>query len=190
MAFPVFLDTCALFGQCLCDALLSIAEQGAFTPYWSARVLAAVERCVVEAGHAKPEAIRARVRAMNRAFPTAEVTGFEHLIPAMTNNAGDHHVLAACVASPAQTLITFNIKDFPADSLAPYEIEVVHPDDFLLDQLDLHPELVMQGITGMLRRNALPPRDVVTLADYLTRCDVPKFAQALLDLPQRIPTPD
>lgn len=190
MAFPVFLDTCSLFGQSLCDALLSIAEQGAFTPYWSARVLAAVERCVVEAGHAAPESIRMRTLAMNRAFPTAEVTGFEHLIPVMTNDPGDHHVLAAFVASPAQTLVTFNIKDFPPESLAPYEIEVVHPDHFLLDQLDLHPELVMNGIGVMLHRNALPPRDVVTLADYLTRCDVPKFAQALLDLPQRIPTPD
>ena len=119
MAFPAFLDTCTLFGQCLCDVLLSIAEQGAFTPYWSGRVLAAVERSVVERGHASPESMSRRTAAMRRAFPQAEVTGFEHLIDSMTNHPGDHHVLAACVRSPAQTLVTFNIKDFPAESLDP-----------------------------------------------------------------------
>ena len=190
MAFPAFLDTCTLFGQCLCDVLLSIAEQGAFTPYWSGRVLAAVERSVVERGHASPESMSRRTAAMRRAFPQAEVTGFEHLIDSMTNHPGDHHVLAACIRSPAQTLVTFNIKDFPAESLDPYEIHVVHPDHFLLDQLDLPPQRVADAIWKMLERNQLPPRDLARLAEYLTACDVPRFAAAICDLPQRIPTPD
>ena len=33
---------------------------------------------------------------------------------------------------------TFNLKDFPDESVAAYDIEVVQPDRFLLDQLDLY----------------------------------------------------
>lgn len=87
MAFPVFLDTCTLFGQALCDTLLNIAEQGAFAPYWSGRALAAVERSVVDQGHASAAAMQRRTAAMNRAFPLAEVSGFDGLIDQMTNQA-------------------------------------------------------------------------------------------------------
>ncbi|GAA1378815.1 PIN domain-containing protein [Luteococcus sanguinis] len=190
MAFPAFLDTCTLFGAALCDTLLSIAERGAFTPYWSPQVLVAVERAVVERGHASQEGMARRVRAMDRAFPTASVTGYESLVPTMTNHPGDRHVLAACVVSPAQTLVTFNIKDFPSTSVQPYDVEVVHPDAFLLDQLDLHPDEVQQAVAVMLKRNQRPPQDTVALADLLELCGTPRFAAALRELPQRIPSAD
>ena len=37
--FPAFLDTCALFGAYLSDALLRLAEAGTYRPLWSAGVL-------------------------------------------------------------------------------------------------------------------------------------------------------
>lgn len=51
----------------------------------------------------------------------------------------DRHVLAAADYSPAQTLVTFNLKDFPDSSTIPLGIEIKHPDDFLLDVFDLAP---------------------------------------------------
>lgn len=51
----------------------------------------------------------------------------------------DRHVLAAADYSPAQTLVTFNLKDFPDSSTVPLGIEIKHPDDFLLDVFDLAP---------------------------------------------------
>ena len=179
MAFPVFLDTCCLFGQALCDVLLSLAERGCYAPYWSEDVLDAMERSVVERGHASPEAMRRRRAAMERAFPGAMVNGYRELVGSMLNHPGDRHVLAACVVSPAHTLVTFNVKDFRTDSLAPYDIEARHPDEFLLDQFDLHPVLMRDAIRQMLLRNRRPPQDVSVLVAYLRRSGVPKAASAL-----------
>ena len=38
-----------------------------------------------------------RLSMMREAFIDAEVTGYQNLIPVMTNNAKDRHVLAAAV---------------------------------------------------------------------------------------------
>lgn len=74
---------------------------------------------------------------MRTAFPDARVTGYESLIPAMTNHPKDRHVLAAAARADAAVIVTANLKDFPAAALEPYQIDAVHPDDFLLDQLEL-----------------------------------------------------
>lgn len=179
MAFPVFLDTCTLFPQTLCDAILTIAEDGVFTPYWSDEVLAAVVRNVVAKLGVAQSAVERRVQLMKQAFPHALVTGYEGLTPAMANHPGDHHVLAACITSPAQTLVTFNVKDFPPASTSPYDIEIQHPDEFLLNQLDLHPDEVHASLRRMLERNKRPPQDIASLADVLRRCHVPMFATQL-----------
>lgn len=182
MAFPVFLDTCTLFGQVLTDLLLSLAEQGCFAPYWSAEVLDAMERNVVSKGRADRQAIHRRRELMEQSFPEATVEGYAALTATMANHPGDRHVLAACVVSPAQTLVTFNVKDFPPESLSPYQVEVVHPDAFLLDQLDLHPRWSTAAVERMLRQNRLPPQSVSELAAALGRVGVPNAAAAVLDL--------
>lgn len=180
--FPVFLDTCVLFGQYLCDTLLSIAEQGAFTPYWSQEVLDAVERNVIARTSATTDSIRQRLAAMQRAFPHSMVDNYEHLVPTMTNHPGDRHVLAACISSPAETVVTFNLKDFPTRALDPHSVTTTHPDEFLLDQLDLHPEMTMRGLGRMLARNRQPPKDLGALAARLEKSGTPQFARAISGL--------
>ena len=182
MAFPVFLDTCTLFGQALTDLLLSLAAQGCFEPYWSREVLDAMERNVVQRGRANADAIHRRRLQMEKAFPAALVEGFEPLIGSMMNDPGDRHVLAACVKSPAQTLVTFNVSDFAAASVVPFDIEVLDPDDFVLDLLDLHPIWSRQAIEAMLLRNQWPPQDFASLASALERIDMPKTAASLRSL--------
>ncbi len=179
MSFPVFLDTCTLFGQAVCDLLLSLAEQDCFTPYWSRNVLDSMERNVVERGKASPGAIHRRRLMMEAAFPDSIVDGYEGLIGSMTNHPGDRHVLAACVVSPAHTLATFNVKDFPAASVDPHDVEVVHPDLFLLDQFDLHPDRSREAVTMLLARNRRPPHDVEALAVVLAASGLPLTAASI-----------
>jgi len=65
-------------------------------------------------------------------FPDAFVRGFDALIPMLTCDAKDRHVLAAAIHAGAGVIVTNNLKDFPAASLTPYHIDTQHPDAFLV----------------------------------------------------------
>jgi hypothetical protein len=41
----------------------------------------------------------------------------------------DRHVLAAAIAGGGQSLVTFNLKDFPVEPLTAAGIEARHPDE-------------------------------------------------------------
>jgi hypothetical protein len=45
--------------------------------------------------------------------------------------------LAAAVKCKADAIITFNVKDFPSNSVEEYEIQVLTPDEFLVHQFHL-----------------------------------------------------
>jgi hypothetical protein len=70
-------------------------------------------------------------------FADAWIEDYDPLIPTMTNHHKDRHVLAAAVRTGAQTIVTFNLKDFPEASLTPWNVEAQSPDDFLVHQYHL-----------------------------------------------------
>lgn len=142
MHFPVFLDTCVLYPIVLTDTLLRVAEQQVFRPYWSGDVMVELERNLGAVPQVGADGARRRIDAMNRAFPDATVTGYEALIEGMECEPKDRHVMAAAVHSECQVVVTSNLKDFPPDAMGKHHLEAVHPDTFLLDQLDLYPEAV------------------------------------------------
>jgi len=62
-----------------------------------------------------------------------------HLIPSTELPDPDgRHVVAAAIHSGASLIVTFNLQDFPAETLKPYNLAAQHPDDFIVDLLDLH----------------------------------------------------
>ena len=64
------------------------------------------------------------------------------MIPVMTNHEKDRHVLAAAVKAPCEVIVTYNLKDFPGESIKPHGIEVKHPDEFLIDLYHIDSEMV------------------------------------------------
>ncbi len=164
-----------LYPAYLCDTLLRLAAAGAYRPLWSADVLDELRRNVVKRG-ITPDKVERRVTQMNRAFPDATVRGYETLIDGMENDPKDRHVLAAAVSANAEVVVTFNTADFPGSALKPYDILAVHPDDFLLDQLDLYPGLtlgVMEAQAASYRRE---PTTIPGVLALLERTGVPQFA--------------
>lgn len=61
-------------------------------------------------------------------------------------------------------------------------MEAVHPDDFLLDQLDLSPATVLQVIREQAVHTRRPPLTPSDLATLLGRAGVPRFADEVLRL--------
>jgi predicted nucleic acid-binding protein len=175
VAFPAFFDINVLYGARLNDLILRLADTGALRPLWSADVLAELHDNLVEHGESPTLVVR-RIETMNGYFADALVVGYEHLIDGMSCDPKDRHVLAAAVRANAEVLVTFNIRDFPDASTQPFDVEVVHPDAFLLDQLDLFPGAVV----GVLRRLvAVYEHPAVTMDELLrsyARAGVPQFA--------------
>jgi excisionase family DNA binding protein len=173
--FPAFLDTCALYGAYLCDTLLCLAEATTFRPLWSADVLEELGRNMLKLGLAE-EAVEHRIGEMRRSFPDAMVRGYEDLAQNMTCDLKDRHVLAAAVRGNAEVLVTFNLKDFPEESTADFDISVVHPDEFLLNQLDLYPGATLAALRTQARSYKSPEMDIEDLLGRLASAGVPRFA--------------
>lgn len=176
MSFPVFLDTCVLYPATLADLILRIAESGAFRPNWSEDVLAELERNLAKIPTVDVENARRRVSAMRAAFPDAAVTGYEDLIEGMACDPKDRHVLAAAVHSDCQLVVTFNLKDFPSSALRQHHLDAVNPDDFLLDQLDLYPGLVLASLQDQVADLRRPRLTALALLASLERSGTPRFA--------------
>jgi predicted nucleic acid-binding protein len=175
--FPVFLDTNTLFSATLCDTLLRIAEERAYRPHWSTEVLDELAGALVrEAGMTRAQ-VQHRLTQMRLAFPDAEVVGYQGLVSAMTCHPKDRHVLAAAVHARCEVLVTFNLRDFPREATGAFNIVVLSPDAFLLDQLDLYPARVGRALVQQVRDAANPPLTMGTLLGRLSRAGAPAFAE-------------
>lgn len=171
----VVLDACVLLPYQLADLLLRLAEEDMYEPLWSDAILDEVERNLIAKFNVSPEKATKRLERMRAAFPEATVTGYEHLVDAMTTDPKDRHVAAVAVGGDAALIVTANTRDFPREALAPYHIQAVHPDAFLQDQLDLSPALTLESLR---RQRAEYTRPRLTFTEfYMTLATtVPGFA--------------
>lgn len=132
--FIVVLDANVLFPFTLRDTLLRAAAAGFYQLRWSSTILDEMERNLVSTSTIAADKA-AKLRAiMERAFPEAVVSGYEHLMSAMRNDEKDRHVVAAAVKAGAQVIVTSNVKDFEC---LPEGIEAQSPDVFLVNLFDL-----------------------------------------------------
>jgi predicted nucleic acid-binding protein len=75
------------------------------------------------------------------------IEGYEELIDGIKlPDPNDRHVLAAAIKANAQTIVTYNLSDFPLSALSKYEIDAQHPDEFLRHLLDLAPAKVIATV--------------------------------------------
>lgn len=181
VGFRVVLDACVMLPQTLNNLLLTLADAELFVPVWTPDLLEEVERNLTGSRFGKtPEQAKQRVLRMRTAFPFAEEfsSGYRELISSMVNDPKDRHVLAAAVRSGAGLIVTANLKDFPRSALEKFDVEAIHPDEFLCDLLDLHTGIVFECMEVVVTRNAHPPRTVGELLVSLER-QVPRFVDAV-----------
>lgn len=180
MRFSAVLDANLLYSATVRDVFLELALVGLYRPLWSDKILLEVRNSLVRTNRKSPASADLLVEKITTAFPSGSIANFEHLLLVqICRDPDDDHVLAAARSASADALVTFNMGDFPSDMFSKFGIELKHPDDFLQDQLDLDPLLVVQALGGLLGYYQLPPLTAADLISNLSRSQLPTFARAL-----------
>lgn len=118
---------------------------------------------------------------MNEAVLDCIVTGHHDLIPSLTlPDPDDCHVLAAAIHAGADAIVTFNLKDFPKEIAAQYNVEILHPDDFIEFQYDFENAAVIMAAQRCRARLKNPALSVEEYLEVLARQKLPKTVAALL----------
>jgi predicted nucleic acid-binding protein len=162
--FTVVLDACTLFPMLVRDVLLTLAGHEFFNPKWSAIIRAEWMRNLSQrlgepSGGKTVMRVQRIAAAMDAAFPDAAIE-FECAQAAILEpvHVKDRHVVATAMAVQADAIVTFNIADFAAAHLKEHlQIEVIHPDDFVMDLVDLHEKRAVSAFRELRARKQSPP---------------------------------
>lgn len=169
--FAALLDANVLYPAPLRDFLLRLAGADFYIPKWSDRIQEEwISNLLLNRTDLKREDLERTKAAMNAAFPDANVTEYEAIIDSLLlPDPDDRHVLAAAIRCQADVLVTINLKDFPTDVFATHDLEVQHPDDFIVHMIELDRPKVLAVIHNLVTILKRPPKtfeDVVqTLGD-------------------------
>lgn len=165
--YTVLLDANVLYSVAISDALMEVAATGIYAAKWSREIDKEWLRNLAK-NRSQPEAdFHTRRDLMHDTCPDWEVPekGWKVIEPCLElPDPKDRHVLAAAIAGHADSIVTQNIKDFPVDVLEPLGITVLHPDEFLLQQLELAPLVVLPAFKAMrdrLKNPAFTPEKFV-----------------------------
>ncbi len=125
-------DANILYPAPLRDLFIRLAQAGLVRAKWTETIHDEWVRNVLKDNPRVSVERLARTRTlMNEAVRNCLVTGYEELISSLSlPDPDDRHVLAAAIRARADVIVTFNLSDFPVETLAGFNIEARHPDDF------------------------------------------------------------
>jgi predicted nucleic acid-binding protein len=176
--YKILLDACVMANYGVCDLYLRLAEKPRlFLPKWSQNILDEVYNTHVEKLGWDERLANSFQNTVKDAFPEAMITDYQELIPIMTNDEKDRHVLAAGVREKLNLIITFNLKDFKAEDLSKWNIEALHPQDYLLTLYSMKPGIVMMKLAKIAQKKEQDLED--TILDF--GLSLPKFSKRLLE---------
>ena len=181
-ALRVVLDTNVLWPNYLRDTLLRLASYnlGLFEPLWSKRIIDDLGRTLQEQRRIDPAGWE-RLSASLAGFPEAEQEVPQELIDRMTNDPGDRHVLATAVASGADFLITWNLKDFAAEDCEAFGVEVMTPDAFLMALYREASEDVLDTLALQVAGYRRDPQTFAGLLKVLLAAGAEEFAYTVAE---------
>jgi predicted nucleic acid-binding protein len=157
------------------DVLLTLATHEFFSPKWSPRIRAEWTRNLTARMREQStdsdaqKRVERIVAAMGAAFPDAEVET-ELAEPAILEPVSpkDRHVVVTAIATHADAIVTFNVKDFATAHLKEHlQIEVIHPDDFIMDLVDLNEKRAVAAFRELRARKKHPPWEPSELGQRL-----------------------
>lgn len=189
MSSIVIYDASVLYPSTLRDLLLRSAQAGLVQAKWTEAILdeafAALRKDRPDLDPVKLDRTRSLMATAVRDW---SVEDYEHLIPTLTlPDPDDRHVLAAAIQAHASTIVTANLRHFPARTLASFDIQAVAPDAFVLAQLRLDLAAIQEAIQRIASSWQRPPGTVAMVLASLERAGL---IQTVMTLRGTQPTAD
>lgn len=182
--YTAVLDACVLYPVGIADALMSFAVAGLFAAKWTTRI---EDEWIRNLEAKRPELggrLDRRRNDMRQAIPDWEVSESSWRAVAsglVLPDPNDVHVLAAAIAGHADCIVTANTKDFPAANLDAHGLCAIHPDEFLIAQIDLDPFAALAALKEMRARSKRPPLAPEQFVASFERSGLVATAQRLRD---------
>lgn len=143
----VIFDACVLYPGALRDFLIQLAMTDLFKARWTDLIHDEwIRNLLKNRPDLKKERLQKTRELMNATVRDCLIQGYEDLIESLDlPDKNDRHVLAAAIHSRADTIVTFNLKDFPTELLKEYKVRALHPDDFILSLCDIGSVLIYEA---------------------------------------------
>ena len=183
--FTILLDANVLYGQYIRNFLMYLAQTRVVRFRWTEAIL---DECFENLKANRPDLDPSRLEQTKRLMMTrvvndAVVTGYQGLIDTLElPDPDDRHVLAAAIMCHAQTIMTFNRRDFPDSVLEPLGIKAVRPDEVILDLIDLDAIRVQRALLSLHASLKKPPMTIEHLLDLLSRDGLTRSTEVLREM--------
>lgn len=183
MPVTVVYDASVLYPNTLRDLLIRVAQAGMVSAKWSEQILDEMLNALTRDRPDIPaERLGVLRERMNAALRDCLVRGHEPIIDGLDlPDKDDRHVLAAAVRCNAQSIVTANVRDFPAATLASWNVEAIAPDEFVLDLIDLDAKIVWACLQQIADSRHRPPENVDDVLNQLERSGLVESVAVLRD---------
>jgi predicted nucleic acid-binding protein len=174
-------DACVLYPFHLRNVLIQCAFDGLVEARWTDDIHDEWMRNLAANAPTLPIgrliATRDRMKAV---LPDADVPDYRHLIPELRlPDPDDRHVLAAAIAGKAPFIVTWNLRDFPANDLASHGVASQSPDAFLTHLHAAFPDALISSVKRARHNLRKTTPSVEAFVDALQQGGLKKFSGVL-----------
>jgi predicted nucleic acid-binding protein len=181
----VLVDTNVLASAAMRDILIELALDDVIRLHWSPMIMAELRRTLLKRRNAVPARIDSLLAAMNTTLPMASVSPEPGAkLDAPLPDPDDDHVVLAALQAQCSLILTFNMKDFPANQLAleDDDLRSTHPDAFMVHMLTTQAPAILNVIRRILNELNAPPMTIDSYAANLDRSGLPTTSALLRHL--------
>ncbi len=177
----VVYDACVLFPASLRDFLIELATTGLFEARWTDLIHEEwIGNLLKQHKDLSREKLEYTKAMINKAVLNSVITNFETRIEGLElPDVNDRHILAAAIHGQAGQIVTLNLKDFPASDLEPHGIRAVHPDEFILELMDMDLPRVLTALVVCQKRLKNPPRSIKAHLERLSKAGLTSASEQL-----------
>ncbi|MFK7879369.1 RSP_2648 family PIN domain-containing protein [Roseobacter sp.] len=176
----IVIDACVLYPTIMREMVVGVAQQGAFEPLWSARILEEWARAARKLGPTGEMQARSEIAILRANWPNAEASAAPHLEARLwLPDENDIHVLATAISTSSDAIMTMNAKDFPRNALAEESLERVDPDGYLHRLWQHQPDPVSNVATRVLAQARELSGEAWEMRALLKKARLPRLAKAL-----------